>query len=52
MSNRPTINKKTQAGSDALVAKPLRKKAILNLVKISAKEIDASRPSVYKYLLP
>jgi predicted transcriptional regulator YheO len=50
MSNRPTINKK--AGNDALIAKPLRKKAILNLVKIRAKEIDASRPSVYKYLLP
>lgn len=52
MSNQPKTHKKTHAGSEALVAKPLRKKALLNLVKISAKEIDASRPSVYKYLLP
>lgn len=53
MSNPSAVTKDVtkSKSADALV-KPLHKKASLNLVKITAEEINASRPSVYKYLLP
>ena len=46
--------KRSVIGKDnsILNAKPVNKKIKSQLVKVTIEEINAARPSVYKYLLP
>ncbi len=51
-TNRLTDFKEPSIDTPPLNSKPVNKKIKSQLVKVTIEEINAIRPSVYKYLLP